>query len=249
MAAPTFDFARVDFSSLDAPMPAAEARARRAAILDGRSPFTAMDIEHWALLLLTPVLWLVWLFFVIALVPSVLFWRFTHGPSLDWLLGVLLTIVVVLGGGAVCFFLTRLCIIPPRWGRWVRMHRFAEANGLTFIRMMPDVTLPAEVVASGVRAPRIFDSFSHPATGLMLGNWVRPTISGRGIANWRAFIALPVALARGPIPEPEPSSPPYDGFEVTVVDDIVYATKFPSVRMRRSATVRRMFATAASLRP
>ena len=248
MAVPSFDFQRVDFGPLDGPMPAAEARARRAAILNGRSPFSAMDIEHWALLLLTPVLWLVWLFFVIALVPTVLFWWVNNGPSLEWFLGVLLTIAVGLGGGALCFFLTRLCIIPPRWGRWVRMHRFAEANGLTFIRMMPGVTLPAEVVAPGFQAPRIFDSFSHPETGFMLGNWVRPTISGRGIANWRAFILLPVSLASGPIPEPEPLSLPYEGFEVSVVDGIVYATKFPSVRMRRSETVRRMFATAASLR-
>jgi hypothetical protein len=237
-----------DFTPLDAPMSRAEARARRRAILEGRSVFSAMDIEHWALLLLTPVLWLVWLFFVIALVPTVLLWWVTNGPSLDWFLGVLLTIVVGLGGGALCFFLTRWCVIPPRWGRWVRMHRFAEANGLTFIRMMHGVTLPDGVVAPGFQAPRIFDSFSDPSTGFMLGNWVRPTISGRGIANWRAYILLPVALATGPIPEPEPLSLPYDGFEVTVADGILYATKFPSARMRRSETIRRMFATAAALR-
>jgi hypothetical protein len=238
-----------DFRPLDGPMPAAEARARRAAILNGRSVFSAMDIEHWAFLLLTPVLWLVWLFFVIGLVPTVLLWWVNHGPSLDWYLGTALTIVVLLGGGLLCVLATRLCIIPPRWGRWVRMHRFAEVNGLTFIRMMHGVTLPPQIASSGFHAPRIFDAFSDPETGFMLGNWVQPTNSGRGVANWRAFILVPVALADGPVPQPEPLSMPYDGFDVTVVDGIVYATKFPSVRMRRSETVRRMFATAASLRP
>ena len=237
-----------DFRPLDGPMPAAEARARRSAILNGRSVFSAMDVEHWALLLLTPVLWLAWLFFVIVLVPTVVLWGVDNGPSLDWYLGTALTILVGLGGGALCLLATRLCIIPPRWGRWVRMHRFAEVNGLTFIRMMPGVTLPPEVAAPGFQEPRIFDSFADPETGFLLGNWVRPTVSGRGLANWRAFILVPVALATGPVPEPEPLSMPYDGFDVRVVDDIVYATKFPSVRMRRSETVRRMFATAAALR-
>jgi hypothetical protein len=237
-----------DFSPLDAPMSRSEAKARRVAILGGRSIFTAMDIEHWALLLLTPVLWLVWLFFVVGIVPTVLFWYVNHGPSLDWFLGVLLAVVVGLGGGALCFFLTRLTVVHPRWRRWVRMHRFAEVNGLAFIRQMEGVTLPADVVSPGVQAPRIFDAFSDPETGFMLGNWVRPTISGRGIANWRAFILLPVALATGPVPVPEPLSMPYDDFQVSVVDAIAYATKFPSVRMRRSETIRRMFATAAAIR-
>lgn len=234
-----------DFSPLDAPMSRAEARARRRRILDGRSLLSATESEHQALLMLLVLPWVAWLIVSAVLVNSLVTWVARNGPDGEWLLGLVLAPIAVALTGGLLALLTRLCLIPPRWGRWVRMDAFAEANGLTFVRVRAGVDLPREVESAGATAvaPRIFDAFED-ASGLLVGNWVRPTPGARGLATWRAVVRVPEASGELPAVDAEP----IDGFDVVqTIDGMRWSTRFPSVRMRRSVTVRRMFATASAV--
>lgn len=226
--------AAYDFTPLDARMPWAEARARRRRILAGRSPFSVTELEHWAFLILLAVPWLAWLFSSVVLLGSLASWVGMHGPDDDWRLVAVVGPIAIALVGALLAWLTRLCIVPPRWRRWVRMDAFAEANGLTFVRVREGVKLPEEVEPPSHPAvvPRVFDAFEDPS-GLLIGNWVSPAIGGRGLATWRAVVRVPEALGVLPPVEEEP----IEGFDVVqILEGMRCSTRFPSVRMRRSAT-------------
>lgn len=209
-----------------------------------------MDLEHWALLILSVFPWLVSLFFVVVLWAALPFAPSTPGEFV-LLLAIAIGATVVGFGGS--FALSWWCVHPPRWRRWVRMHRFAEVNGLEFVRVEEDIALPGSLVRPGPMRPRIFDSFVDPRTGLRLGNWVRPTATGRGLADWRAYIVIPAHgveadddRARHLVRRAATLAGVDWGLDFTaeVADGVLVAVRFPSVRMRRTATIRAMFALA-----
>ncbi|MEO5535983.1 MAG: hypothetical protein ABIR17_12730 [Pseudolysinimonas sp.] len=255
-----------DFSSFDEPMSRAESARRRREILQGRSIFSAMESEHQAALMLMVVPWFlvgVVVFSVWSTALSSLtayaagYYRFTGS---ELVLTIVLAIVVTVVGVAGCVFLTRLCIIPPRWRDWVRIYRFAELNGMRFIRVQPGVELPPALVKPRSGATRIFDTLVDERIGLTVGNWVRPTSTGRGIADWRSFILVrttcadvdyrdPMALGIVASAETALDDPRLADFEIQVGAGQLSAVKgLPPVRMRSAATIRRMLEYAEALR-
>lgn len=245
-----------DFAPLTARMGPREVARRRREMLAGRSAFTAMDIEHWVLLILSAFPWFVSAFFVVAL--WMMFASVPQSPG-EFVLLLALAIGATVVGFGGSFLLSWWCVHPPRWRPWARMHRFAEANGLEFIRMREGVELPGSLVAPKPRTPRIFDSFRDPRTRLELGNWVRPSIGGRRLADWRAYVVLDA---------PPRDTEPDEGamrrlvrraavhagvdwgldFRAEFAGSRLVAVRFPSVRMRRTGTIRAMFALADGFR-
>ncbi|MEO8528502.1 MAG: hypothetical protein ABI435_05445 [Pseudolysinimonas sp.] len=256
-----------DFSSFDAPMSRAESAGRRRDILQGRSIFSAMAPEHQAALMLMIVPWFLVGVLVFSAWGSVLsavgasaagYYRFTGN---ELALTIVLAIVVTVVGVGVCVFLTRLCIIPPRWRSWVRMHRFAELNGMQFIREQAGVDLPPNMVKPRSGPARIFDTFVEDRIGLTVGNWVRRTRTGWGVlADWRSFILVGTTCADVDYRDPMASGivasaetalddPRLSDFGIQVGAGQLVAVKvFPPVRMRSATTIRRMLEYAEALR-
>lgn len=226
-----------DFSLLDAPMSGPEAAARRREILGGRSILRDMSVLRGTLLAIMVLLgWPLIAVTVGVFVVSSLTWVFDRGPTADWGFGVPILLLVGLIEIAAGVVATRALFVPPVWRRWVRMHRFAEANGMSFIRRATQADLPGvEVEVAGVAV--LEEVFSDPVAGLVLGN------SGAGVGA-QAFILVHPG---GETPVPVDADP-LDGFTVRETRDGRLATRYRPVPMRRSATLRRMFATAEYVR-
>lgn len=219
-----------DFSPLDAPMPPGESVARRRAMLAGRSPWTELTLTR-GLLLMGMVL-LVWptvLLFGGALVVFLVSWVVSNGPTADWGFGAPLLLGAILVAIGISVVLTRLLIVPPVWGRWVRMHRFAELNGMTFLRRATG----DGAATAGLGAGMLNDVFTDPVAGVVLGN------AGAGVGAQAFILVQPDGSGIAPI-----DAQPFDGFTIREQPEGRLATRFRPVRMRDSVTVRRMFATA-----
>jgi hypothetical protein len=221
---------RIDFSPLDAPIRAAESAARRRSLLAGRSIFAELTVTR-GMLLLGMVL-LVWPLVLVSagvVAWSTITWVARNGPTADWVLGTPVLALAVLTALAATVFATRLLIIPPAWGRWVRMQRFAEVNGMTFLRRAGG----GGVATAGFDGGVLGDVFTDPATGIVLGN------AGAGVGA-QAFILIgPGAAELAPI-----DAQLFTGFTVREQPEGRLATRYRTVQMRDSVTVRRMYATA-----
>jgi hypothetical protein len=219
-----------DFSPLDAPMTAAESAVRRRVLLAGRSPISELGLLRGLLLLgMVVIAWPALLMIVGVFAWSTIAWVVANGPTADWGFGTPILLLTTLVAVAAVVLVTRLLIIPPAWGRWVRMQRFAEQNGMTFLRRSSGVGAPA----AGLGAALLSDVFTDPATGIVLGN------AGAGTGA-QAFILIGPGEARvAPI-----DAQLLTGFTVREQPEGRLATRYRSVPMRDSVTVRRMFATA-----
>jgi hypothetical protein len=217
-----------DFSPLDDPIPPGESLSRRREMLGG-GRWGEMSMLRLGLLLM--MLFIVWpgvLVVVGVLLFSVLSWVAWNGPTQDWGWGTPLLIGGIVVAVGLCVVLTRLILIPPTWGRWVRMHRFAEVNGMTFLRRVAGgglAGLPGQTVLS--------DVFTDPVAGVVLGN------AGAGMGAQAFILIQPGETGLAPI-----DAQRFDGFSVREQPEGRLATRYRSVRMRDSVTVRRMFATA-----
>ncbi|WP_395638698.1 hypothetical protein [Pseudolysinimonas sp.] len=225
-----------DFTPLDAPLSSTESAARRRAILAGRSLIA--DLSFVRTLLLVGVAIFAWpavLIFSVVTVNFVIGWVARNGPTAEWGAGTPLLLGAVVVAVGLCVVVTRLLLIPPAWGRWVRMHRFAEVNGMTFIRRATQADLPdAPIVApQAPGATLLSDVFSDPVAGIVLGN------VGAGPGSQAFILMQPDGTGMAAI-----DALPFGGFTVRETPDGRVATRYRSVRMRDSVTVRRMFATA-----
>jgi hypothetical protein len=218
-----------DFSPLDDPIPPGESAPRRRALLGGRSVFAELSLTRGLLLL--GMAFLVWP--TLALVGGTVLvflvsWVTSNGPTADWGFGAPLLLGAILVAAGLCVVATRLLFIPPAWGRWVRMHRFAELNGMTFLRRVPGGGL-AGLPGQGL----LTDVFTDPVAGVVLGN------AGTG-AGAQAFILIqPGETGLAPI-----DAQLLGGFSIREQPEGRLATRFRAVQMRDAVTIRRMFATA-----
>lgn len=182
-----------DFSGLHRPMSRSEARERRRAVLAGKSLWSALEIEHYAgvivvggihLFLLIPAS-------VVLVIAAVLAADAVRSVS-DAVGWVLIVVGVPLAVAAVVFFSMRLLLIPPRWRAWVRMHRFAEENGIAFVREELGVQVRGSLVPQrrSFLPPRLYDGFRDEARGIILGDWVLPAVTPRGFADWMGVIEV-----------------------------------------------------------
>lgn len=233
-----------DFTPLDGPMPADEARARRRALRQGRSVLRELSLMRGLALMFMGFVWLWVVPIVFVLGFSIVGWFVQNGPTPDFVVGAPLLVVGALAVVALCVVLTRWCVLPPRWGRWVRMHRFAEHNDLEFVRFSrpePGVRGLAENTAG---LDLMSDAFVDPLAGVVLGN------AGVG-AGTQAFVLLTDAPGGRGVSDDEPlaaGEQPLDGFTVSRTARGLLAVRFTRARMRDSDTIRRMFATADALR-
>lgn len=217
----------LDFSPLDGPLDAGEARARRRALRDGRAAVSELTLDQWLGAVFVGFAWLVLVPVIgIALYASV-DWLLTRGATPDFIAGVpWLTggSIVALIGLAVA---TRYVLIPHRWDRWVRMQRFADANGLQFLRRQ------TRDDGAGV----LSDAFVHPS-GLVVGN------SGEGLGR-QGFVLVPSGVTGDG--ELAPGEEPLTGFDLVPTRDGLLALRHRSVG-RSSSSIRRLFATADAVR-
>lgn len=234
-----------DFSGLRGPMTRAEARERRRRILAGRSLWSALEIEHWAglfvvggvaLFLLLPAV----VVLVIALVVSAPFAQ-TPGEQAG---AVLVGVGAPALATAATYFSIRALLIPPRWRAWVRMHRFAEQNGLEFVREEIGTDLPGTLrpQRTSFLPPRLYDAIRDPARGIVVGDWVLPAATPRGFGDWHGVI-----LVRRDAPGPKRSRLGWEriskvlgdaagswSIEIEALPDDVVAMKSLPFRMRRA---------------
>ena len=221
-----------DFSPLDDGMTAAESVARRRAILGGRSVFAELGLTRGLLLLAMVVLvWPLLLASVGVVVMSTVNWLLWNGATADWGSGTPILILAILVAVAAVVLATRVLIIPPAWGRWVRMHRFAEVNGMTFVRRAT-----GNPTTAGIGGGALVDVFTDPVAGIVLGN------AGAGTGAQAFILIQPDGAALAPI-----DAQLFTGFTVRELPEGRLATRYRPVRMRDSVTVRRMFATAAAV--
>jgi hypothetical protein len=219
-----------DFSPLDDPIPPGESAPRRRAMLDGRSVFAELSLTRG--LLLIGMVFLVWptlALFGGTILVFLVSWVTSRGPTADWGFGAPLLLGAILVAVGLCVVLTRLLLIPPAWGRWVRMHRFAEVNGMTFLRRATG----GGVATAGLGAGVLNDVFTDPVAGVVLGN------AGAGVGAQAFILIQPDGSGLAPI-----DAQPLDGFTIREQPEGRLATRHRSVPMRDSVTVRRMFATA-----
>jgi hypothetical protein len=152
-----------------------------------------------------------------------------NGATADWGFGTPILILIALVAIAAVVLVTRLLLIPPAWGRWVRMQRFAEVNGMTFLRRASEAGMPTAAFGAGA----LSDVFTDPITGVVLGN------AGAGTGEQAFILIRPGGAALAPI-----DAQLLTGFTVREQPEGRLATNYRSVAMRDSVTVRRMFATA-----
>jgi hypothetical protein len=222
-----------DFSPLDGPMPAAESTARRKALLGGRSLIAELGLTRGALLLgLVLFVWPMLLLAVGTVITSTISWVVWNGATADWGFGTPILILVALVAIAAVVLVTRLLLIPPAWGRWVRMHRFAEVNGMTFLRRTSEAGMPTAPLG----AAALSDVFTDPVAGVVLGN------AGAGTGAQAFILIQPDGAALAPI-----DAQLLTGFTVREQAEGRLATNYRPLPMRDSVTVRRMFATAEAV--
>jgi|GEM_PF-2951266 hypothetical protein len=227
----------LDFAPLDGPLDAGEAKARRRALRNGRSAAYELTLNQWLGLFFVGFAWLLVLPIIgIALYAS-LDWLRTRGATPDFIAG-----VPWLTGGSVVAVVglivgTRYTLVPHRWDRWVRMQRFAEANGLLFIRRATSDELPVGIAAGERGVGLLSDAFVGPATGVVVGN------AGEGLGR-QGFVLVPSGIPDGDF---APGEEPLTGFDVVPTRDGLLALRHRSVG-RSSASIRRLFATADAVR-
>jgi hypothetical protein len=183
-----------DFSALHRPMSSRETRERRRAILAGRSLWSALEVEHFAGIIVVGGLNL--LVVIPVAVVSVLA-AFSAAGAVqsagDVAAIALLTVVVPIAAAAIVYFSMRALLIPPRWRAWVRMHRFAEENGIEFVREEGGVRLPGTLVprrTGGIGPTRLYGGFRDAARGITLGDYVVPAAAPEGVADWLGVIEV-----------------------------------------------------------
>lgn len=230
--------AALDFSPLDGPLVAGEGRARRRALRNGRAAVAEFSLLQWLGLVFVGFAWLVLVPTVVVLLSVTLEWFLERGPTPDYQLGAPLFI----GGSAIALIglvvLTRLLVLPPRWGRWVRMQRFAEAHDLVFVRRATRDDLPAGVANAEAGVGLLTDAFLDPASGMVVGN------AGEGIGR-QGFVLVPEgAPDDGDL---APGEEPLRGFDLVATRDGRLGLRHRSVG-RSSASIRRLFATADAVR-
>ncbi|AYF98654.1 hypothetical protein [Protaetiibacter intestinalis] len=245
-----------DFSGLTRPMARPEVRARRRAILAGKSYFSALEIEHAAGLLVVGGICLLMLI-PTAVVLAVSGIAAAHLVSNAGEAVGLVAVVVgaPLAAAAITYFSIRALVIPPRWRAWVRMHRFAEENGLEFVREESGVRYPiAARTPASWGPPRLYGAFRDHARGITLGDYVILPMTPRGLAEWlgvievrRAEVELDdaaVAALRRVLDE---AASPWMS-ELVVREGDVLAVKRLPFRTRNSANLERAFRIAWALR-
>jgi hypothetical protein len=182
-----------DFSGLHRPMSRQESRARRRSILAGKSLFSALEIEHWAGLIVVGGinLFMVIPVAVIVAIGGILAVPFVQNVG-DVLALVLLVVVVPLAAAAIVFFSMRALLIPPRWRAWVRMQRFAEENGLEFVREQIGADVPSALIPKrhSMLPPRIYGAFRDAARGILVGDYVLPAAAPDGMGSWRGIVEV-----------------------------------------------------------
>jgi len=182
-----------DFSGLHRPMSASEVRQRRRAILAGRSLWSVLELEHIAGLIAVGGLGLTIVLPAgfVAGVSAITSARLARTPG-EGLAVVLLATLAPIAAVALVVFSMRALLIPPRWRAWVRMHRFAEENGIEFIREERGVKVTGRLVAiRGSIAPaRLYGAFRDHARGITLGDYVLPAATARGWGDWRGIIEV-----------------------------------------------------------
>jgi hypothetical protein len=229
--------AALDFSLLDGPLVAGEGRTRRRALRGGRSPLAEFSLGQWLGLVFVGFAWLVLVPTVVVLLTVTLEWFLERGPTPDYQLGAPLFI----GGSAIALIglavLTRLLVLPPRWGRWVRMQRFAEANDLVFVRRATRDDLPAGVANAEAGVGLLTDAFLDAATGIVVGN------AGEGIGR-QGFVLVPDGASDDDL---APGEAPLRGFDLVATRDGRLGLRHRSVG-RSSASIRSLFATADAVR-
>lgn len=219
-----------DFSPLDIPITSAEAAARRKVLLGGRSLLAELGLTRGLLLIgMVLLVWPLLLVSVGVVLTSTLSWLVWNGPTADWAFGTPILLLAVLVAIAAVVIGTRLLVIPPAWGRWVRMHRFAEANGMTFLRRATQ----NGTATAGIGAGMLSDVFTDPVSGVVLGN------AGAGVGAQAFILIQPGGAELAPI-----DAQLLTGFTVRDQPEGRLATRYRPVAMRDSVTVRRMFATA-----
>jgi hypothetical protein len=229
--------APLDFSPLDGPLVAGEGRARRRALRNGRAAVAEFSLVQWLGLVFVGFAWLVLVPTVVVLLGVTLEWFLERGPTPDYQLGAPLFV----GGSAIALIglaiLTRLLVLPPRWGRWVRMQRFAEANDLVFVRRATRDDLPAGVANAEAGVGLLTDAFLDPATGIVAGN------AGEGIGR-QGFVLVPDGA---PDDDLAPGEAPLRGFDLVATRDGRLGLRHRSVG-RSSAGIRALFATVDAVR-
>lgn len=219
-----------DFSPLDGPMTAAESAARRKALLGGRSLISELGLTRGMLLLgMVLFVWPMLLLSVGVVVTSTINWVIWNGATADWGFGTPILILIALVAIAAVVLVTRLLLIPPAWGRWVRMQRFAEVNGMTFLRRASEAGMPTAALGPAA----LTDVFTDPATGVVLGN------AGAGTGAQAFILIRPGGAALAAI-----DAQLITGFTVREQPEGRLATNYRALPMRDSVTVRRIFATA-----
>lgn len=182
-----------DFSGLHRPMSRRESRERQRRILGGAPLWRALEIEHVAAL---AVVGGINLFVVI---PAALVAAFAAVAASAWVTspadvaGMLLLLVgAPLAAAAIAYFSMRALLIPPRWRAWVRMHRFAEENGLEFVREAEGVRIPGTLTPDrhSFRPPRLYGGFRDETRGILLGDWMLPAVTPRGLGDWMGVIVV-----------------------------------------------------------
>lgn len=242
-----------DWSSFERPMARAEARAWRASIRGRRSYFSFLEIEHvTGLIVLVPLVLLASapvLLLPIAVVTSL----HLATSALDVVGGVALGVLVPILFFAAAFVAIRALIIPPRWRAWVRMARFAHENRIAF-RVDELLQVPGTILPRRDSRSRIYGAFWDEGRKFTLGDYVVPTLSGRGWANWSGVILLdtdlPLVEGRlGPEQVTALLGDTAGGWQVDVevVGDVLVAVKQLPFFTRRTVALQRAFALAIAM--
>lgn len=246
-----------DFSGLRRPMSRHEARERRRTLLAGKSLWTTLEVEHAAgvivvgginLFMVIPV--------AVASAVSAMFATDALRSGADVVGWLLLVLGVPLAAAAIVYFSMRAVLIPPRWRAWVRMHRFAEENGIEFVREEEGFEVRGSLAPQrrSFRPSRLYGAFRDEARGITLGDWVLPASTPRGFGDWLGVIEVHSErfsasdrLGYGTIRDILGDVAGSWSIEVQTVPGAVVAVKHLPFRTRNAANLERAFRIAWAL--
>jgi hypothetical protein len=243
-----------DFSALHRPMSSRETRERRRAILAGRSLWSALEIEHFAGIIVVGGVNL------LIVIPAAVVGMIAAVSSSDAIRSgadvagfLLLTVGAPLAAAAIVYFSMRALLIPPRWRAWVRMHRFAEENGIAFVREQIGAQVPGTLVPrrASMSPPRLYGAFHDETRGIVLGDYVLPAPTPRGMGDWLGVITVGVdhdgddgRLGYGAIQRVLGDTAGPWSIEIELVSGTAVAVKQLPFRTRKAANLERAFRIA-----
>ena len=169
----------VDYSPLAAPVSPQDVAAFRAQAKASGAPWAALNGSALATLVAGGAIGVLALFMVVGLLAS------GSGSAVTSLL----ILLVIAAGVAVAVWASRRG--GGRWGRWLRLTRFAQANGMTFSPAQSDPHYPGEIFQLGRSRTALEHLTTASGRFLDLGNfrWITGSGKNQTTHTW-GFLAL-----------------------------------------------------------